>query len=98
MYGGMYGRCVYVRGDPSIPFEHLKSSLWVFSLTIHIAKDTPKFSLEYVIKNQTKLLDERIMQLVQKCCAAMPFLLMTTVCVATLTVIMRGNGIAAQHF
>ena len=51
-----------------------------------------------MIKSQTKLLDEIIMQLVQKCCAAMPFPLMITVSVATQTVIMRGNGIAAQHF
>ena len=35
------------------------------------------------------------MKLVQKCCVAMPFPFMITV---TLTLIMRGNGIAAQHF
>ena len=38
------------------------------------------------------------MKLVQECYAEMSFPLMITVFVATLTVIMRENGIAAQHF
>ena len=44
-------------------------------------KDTPSSLRNTLFENQTKLLDENIMKLVQKCCAAMPFPLLITVCV-----------------
>ena len=56
------------------------------------------FSGVHYLEDEEKIADEIIMTLLQKCCAAMPFPLMTTVSVATQTLIMRGNGIAAQHF
>ena len=67
-------------------------SKWLFN------KMEPNNLENTLLRNQTKLLDEGMMKLVQKCFAAMPFPFMIAVIVATMIVIMWGNGIAAKHF
>ena len=52
-----------------------------FGQSQYVRQGHPNFSpnnLEHMLsKNQTKLLDESVMKFVQKCCAAIPFPMMT---------------------
>ena len=70
------------------------TSIWaIFALRVAQVIRKPKLLSGVRIKNQTKLLDERIMQLEMLCDNAI-----SPHGVATETDIMRRNGIATQHF